>query len=99
MDFFEEGFDIKAWKKIRVPSVWQLQGYGKPIYTNVEYPFPANKKSEAPKEYNPVGSYKRFFEPSEKDVEEKYLELRFEGVKSAMYVWVNGKFVGYSRIP
>ena len=96
-DFFLDDFDVRDLEKIQVPSVWQLQGYGKPIYTNVNYPFPATKDSAAPKAFNPVGSYKTFFRLEQEDADANYLELRFEGVKSAMYVWVNESFVGYSQ--
>ena len=88
-----------------MPGAWQLQGYGKPIYSNVNYPFQKDAPrvtSEPPAEYysyghrNPTGSYVTTFEVTP-DMKDKCLYLHFEGVKSAMYVWVNGERVGYSQ--
>ena len=82
-----------------------MQGYGKPIYSNVNYPFQKDAPkvtSEPPAEYysyghrNPTGSYVTTFEVTP-DMKDKCLYLHFEGVKSAMYVWVNGERVGYSQ--
>ena len=105
IDFYKNEFNTGGWDMIVVPGSWQLQGYGKPIYSNINYPFQKDEPkvtSEPPVEYysyenrNPVGSYVTTFEvrPEMKD---KRLYLHFEGVKSAMYVWVNGKKVGYSQ--
>jgi beta-galactosidase len=104
-DFYDPDFDVTYWDDLPVPSNWQLHGYGKPIYSNVTYPFakdwprimtevPADwTKSELP---NPVGSYRRDFEiPA--DWEGKEIFLHFAGVQSAMYVWVNGQRIGYSQ--
>jgi len=103
--FFEPGFDLTYWDDLPVPSNWQLHGYGKPIYSNVTYPFakdwprimtevPTNwTKAELP---NPVGSYRRNFEISE-EWQGREIFLHFAGVQSAMYVWVNGQRVGYSQ--
>ncbi|WP_066067069.1 beta-galactosidase subunit alpha [Neobacillus soli] len=97
--FFHEEFDVSGWDDLMVPSHWQLNGYGKPHYTNVQYPFPVDPPY-VPTE-NPTGSYKRnFYIPSEW-LQQKAI-LRFEGVDSAFHVWVNGREVGYSqgsRIP
>ena len=93
--FFEDGFDASTWNKIEVPSNWELEGYGTPIYTNVVYPFPKNPPF-IPHDANPVGSYLRSFEIPDNWVE-KDIFLHFEGVSGAMYVWVNGKKVGYSE--
>lgn len=106
-DFFKPDFDVSAWKEIAVPSNWQLQGYGKPIYTNSEYPFAANPPrvmdeppghfTNFPKELrNPVGSYRRNFTlPGE--WKDRPVHLVFQGVDSAFYLWVNGEKVGYSE--
>ncbi|MGI9552194.1 MAG: sugar-binding domain-containing protein, partial [Aurantibacter sp.] len=94
IDFFENSFDTSAWDKIPVPSNWELHGYGIPIYTNIVYPFPKNPPF-IPHDQNPVGSYKRDFEiPENWNGMNVYLHLG--GVSGAMYLWVNGKKVGYN---
>jgi beta-galactosidase len=95
LTFFESGFDTSGWDKIPVPSNWELQGHGIPIYTNVIYPFPKNPPF-IPHDENSVGSYKRDFEIS-KNWDGKDVFLHFGGVSGAMYVWVNGEKVGYSE--
>jgi beta-galactosidase len=104
-DFYREDYDVSQWDKITVPGNWQTQGFGTPIYTNIEYPFQRNRPSvtsEPPKDWtayenrNPVGSYVTFVDVT-KDMLSKNLILHFGGVHSAMYLWVNGKKVGYSQ--
>ncbi|KIX96139.1 uncharacterized protein Z520_07917 [Fonsecaea multimorphosa CBS 102226] len=92
-------FDLKrqevSWAPIDVPGHWQLQGYGRPHYTNVVYPFPVCPPA-APTE-NPTGTYCRSFDlPSTFD-ENDQLRLRFDGVDSAFYVWLNGVEIGYAQ--
>ncbi len=104
-DFYKPDFDADGWKEIEVPSCWELKGYGTPIYTNITYPFakdPPRVMGKVPpdwtasKEPNPVGSYRRTFSiPAAWAGREVF--LHFEGVMSAMYVWVNGLRVGYSE--
>ena len=103
--FEAEGYDVSGWDRIAVPGNWQMQNFGKPIYVNISYPFARNRPSvtsEPPKDWyaydhrNPVGSYVREFEVTP-DMLDKNVTLSFEGVKSAMDVWVNGKKVGYSQ--
>ena len=97
--FERDDYDVSRWDKIKVPGNWQTQGYGTPIYTNMEYPFRRNRPSvtsEPPKDWtayenrNPVGSYVTFVDVT-KEI------LHFGGVHSAMYVWINGQKVGYSQ--
>jgi len=105
VDFYKNDFDVRAWNDIRVPSCWEMEGYGTPIYTNVTYPFERNPPKiignppanyTANKEPNPVGSYRREFTlPADWSGKEIY--LHFGGVMSAFYVWVNGQKVGYSE--
>lgn len=96
VDFYKDGYDTDGWKDIKVPSNWELEGYGTPIYTNVTYPHPKNPPF-IPHEDNPVGSYKRTFNlPTGWDGRRVY--LHFESGTSAMYVWVNGEKVGYSEV-
>ncbi|TLP80290.1 glycoside hydrolase family 2 TIM barrel-domain containing protein [Maribacter sp. ACAM166] len=93
--FFNTNFDTSNWDKIPVPSNWELEGHGIPIYTNIVYAFPKNPPF-IPHEENPVGSYKRDFEtPENWDAKDVY--LHFGGVSGAMYVYVNGQMVGYSE--
>lgn len=95
VDFYKENYDISHWKDVIVPGNWELQGYGKPIYTNIIYPFPKNPPF-IPHEDNPVGSYKRDFEISE-NWNGRRVFLHFESGVAAMYVWVNGQKVGYNE--
>ncbi len=104
-DFYQPRFDASDWKKIPVPSNWQLQGYGVPLYSNITYPFkkdPPRVMGEPPQKYtnysqrNPVGSYRREFQVPP-DWKNRHIYLQFNGVDSAFYVWVNGKKVGYSQ--
>jgi beta-galactosidase len=97
--------DVSRWDEIRVPSNWELEGYGVPIYSNVTYPFakdpprvtgPVPDDWTAAKQPNPVGSYRRTFTIPD-SWEGREVFLHFEGVDSAMYVWVNGVEVGYSQ--
>lgn len=97
--FFEDSFDASSFDEIEVPSSWQLYGYDKPIYTNVTYPWSGTdfiNPPAAPTNFNPVGHYRRTFTvPANWDG--KRIRLHFEGVESAFYVWINGKYVGYSE--
>ena len=94
MDFWKEGFDVSGWDDMPVPSCWEMQGYGYPIYRNTIYPFP--HKPPYILRDNPVGSYVRTFTvPS--DWKGGRVILHFGGVYSGHQVWVNGEQVGYSE--
>lgn len=93
--FEAEEYDDASWADLTVPSLWQLNGFGKPHYTNVQYPFPVDPP-RVPTE-NPTGSYRRRFVVSDELVKDRRVVLRFEGVDSAFYVYVNGKPVGFSK--
>ncbi len=97
LDFFKESADVSGWGEIEVPSNWEFQGYGTPIYVNQPYEFPGEPNPpHIPHDNNPVGSYKRWFTlPAEWSDNEVF--LHFGAVKSAVYVWLNGRFVGYSQ--
>lgn len=83
------------WTAIEVPGHWQLQGHGKPHYTNTQFPIPVCPP-HVPSE-NPTGTYRRQFHvPSSWDSSSR-LRLRFDGVDSAYHVWVNGVLVGYAQ--
>ena len=94
-DFWEPDFELSGWNEITVPSNWQMEGYGHPKFRNVALSFESDPP-RIPEYYNPVGCYKRKFELPE-NWREKEVMLRFEGVKSASYVWVNGEKVGYNQ--
>ncbi|TKJ26258.1 MAG: beta-galactosidase [Promethearchaeota archaeon Loki_b31] len=98
IDFYKLDFDSSNWKEIDVPSNWQMRGYGIPIYTNVDYPNSVNTKDipSIDHNYNPVGSYRRNFEIPP-NWEEREIFIHFGGVKSAFYIWINGRRVGYSQ--
>jgi beta-galactosidase len=95
VDFFKDDYSLENWAEIQVPGNWELQGFGTPIYTDTEYPFP-NNPPYIPHDYNPVGSYKRSFNIPE-SWRNKQVFVHFAGAKSAMYVWVNGQKAGYSQ--
>ena len=96
--FHKLEFDSSEWQTIAVPSNWELQGYGVPIYAPFHMP-PSLKKQNLPNinpHDNPVGAYRLEFElPA--DWLEREIYLQFDGVCSAFYLWVNGDFVGYSQ--
>lgn len=94
-DFYKEDYDASEWKRITVPGNWEFNGYGTPIYTNYSYPFPVNPPY-VDKEDNPVGSYLRKFLIPE-DWSGRQIFLHFEGATSAMYIWINGVYVGYTE--
>ncbi len=94
-DFLGEGQNITDWERITVPSNWQLEGYGMPIYANLSMPFPS-QEVRVPHEGNETGLYRTTFElPNNWTADD--VVLGFEGVQSAFYVWVNGEEVGYSQ--
>ena len=101
LDFWKTDFDDSDWFTIDVPSCVEMRGFGSPGYVNVRYPHAnkwpriLNRDTEKP-DYNPVSSYRRTFTVPEgwagRDV-----FIRFDGVYSAYYVWVNGQQVGYAE--
>jgi len=96
IEFFKTDFDDAAWDRIPVPSNWQMHGYGIPIYVNIRYPFSPTDPPHIPHDANPVGSYRRTFTLPE-SWQPRHTFLHFDGVESAMYVWVNGHKVGYNQ--
>ena len=98
-DFYQVNFNDKGWDNLKVPGLWELNGYGDPIYVNVGYPWRSQFKSnppEIPTENNHVGSYrKEITVPA--DWKGKEIFAHFGSVTSNMYLWVNGQFVGYSE--
>ncbi|MFX1242067.1 MAG: glycoside hydrolase family 2 TIM barrel-domain containing protein [Promethearchaeota archaeon] len=98
IQFYKSNYDVSEWDDIPVPSNWQMHGYGIPIYTDSKYPFSIKTKKipSIDHEYNPVGSYRKEFKIPD-DWNKREIFIHFAGVKSAFYVWVNGKKVGYSQ--
>ena len=102
-NYYSETLDDSGWDDIKVPLSWEMAGYGKPVYTNVGYPF----SSSAPnantgytaygvEDHNATGFYRRTMNIPE-EWSDKRIFLHFDGAYSAIVVWVNGKFVGYSQ--
>ncbi len=94
-DFYKENYNTDHWDDIAVPSNWELQGYGIPIYTNARYPHAANPPFIGVED-NPVGSYRRDFILPE-GWENRKVFLHFKGGTSGMYIWINGEQVGYHQ--
>lgn len=94
-NFQETNFNDDHWKTIDVPSNWEMRSYGTPIYTNSTYPFFSNFPF-INHHNNPVGQYIKSFSVDDSWTEKDVI-LHFGGVSSAFYVWINGKFVGYSE--
>lgn len=94
-DFASPDYDVSKWDEVKVPGMWQLQGFGHPHYTNIDYPFPANPPYISYND-NPTGSYVRKFTVPP-GFRGKRLRLRFEGVDSAFHIFLNGIEVGYSQ--
>lgn len=95
VDFYKNEYDVSYWNTIKVPADWQMEGYGDPIYVNVNYPFKVDVPN-IPVQYNPVGSYKKTFTIPNK-WNNRDIILHLGAVNSAFYVWINGEKVGYSQ--
>jgi len=97
VDFYRPRFNDSGWDELEVPSNWELNGYGIPIYSNIPYEWTMDPKPpEVPVEHNPVGSYRRTFQIPE-GWDSKEVFIHFGAVKSAFYLWVNGEKAGYSQ--
>ncbi len=98
-DFWKAGYDDSEWGELPVPGQWELYGYGRPVYVNNQYPwrkfFPKNPP-QVPVEQNNVGSYRRTITVPA-DWKGKQIMVHFGSATSNIYLWVNGKFVGYSE--
>lgn len=104
--FEKTDFDDSGWSTLAVPAMWEVNGYGTPIYASAGYTFKINPPfvTDTPKESftafverNPTGQYRRSFTVPQSWLKGGQTFLRFDGVMSAFYVWVNGKRVGYSQ--
>lgn len=98
-DFYRTGYDDKGWATMPVPGLWELNGYGDPLYLNSGYAWHnqfKNNPPEAPTENNHAGSYRREITlPANWD--DKQIFAHFGSVTSNIYLWVNGQFAGYSE--
>lgn len=94
-NFYAVDYDAAEYDSLPVPSAWQMHGYDQHQYTNIRYPFPLDPP-HVPRE-NPCGAYIHTF-TYEKDAAAPRAYLNFEGVDSCFYVWMNGKYVGYSQV-
>ena len=102
-EFQAKDFDDNGWDDIRVPLSWEMANYGKPVYTNVGYPFQDNAPNAnvgweeyGVTDHNATGFYRRTITIPE-TWKDKRVFVHFDGVYSAAVVWVNGKYVGYSQ--
>ena len=97
--FYEESDSTNNFDNIQVPGHMELQGYGKPQYVNTIYPWEGQEHLRPPfisEKDNPVGSYVRYFDLNDA-LKNKRVFISFQGVETAMYVWLNGEFIGYSE--
>ena len=97
--FEAAGYDCRDWETIRVPAHLQMEGYGVPQYTNMTYPWDGHedvKPGNIPQKDNPVGSYVRYFTVPE-DWNGRRVLVSFGGAESALIVYVNGQYIGYSE--
>lgn len=97
--FEAEDFDCKGWEDIRVPAHIQMEGYDKPQYVNVQYPWDGHEAiepGEIPTQFNPVASYVKYFTVPE-NMQGKRLFVSFQGVESGFALWCNGSYAGYSE--
>lgn len=92
-------YDCRPWVDIRVPAHIQMEGYDAPQYANTQYPWDGREDiapGEAPEFFNPVASYVKYFYVPD-HMKGKPLYISFQGVESAMALWLNGTYVGYSE--
>lgn len=94
-DFYKVDYSDNSWESIRVPSNWELNGYGVPIYVNQNNEFESDPPN-APLTNNPVGLYRYNFRVPSLWIDKEVI-INFGAVKSAFYLWINGEYVGYSE--
>ena len=96
--FWGDGADVSSWNKIEVPSCLEMKGYGDPLYINVNYPFKNNPPMIEMKDglLNSVASYRREFD-APANWGDKRVFLHFDGIYGAAFIWMNGKYVGYTQ--
>lgn len=98
-DFYKTEYNDASWHTMRVPGIWELNGYGDPVYVNVGFAWRGHFKNnppEAPIKDNHVGSYRRVVDIPN-DWNGRQVIAHFGSVTSNIYLWVNGKFAGYAE--
>ncbi|RZQ65776.1 glycoside hydrolase family 2 TIM barrel-domain containing protein [Amycolatopsis suaedae] len=94
--FHADGYDVSDWRQVNVPHTWQTDGLDHPIFRNIATEIQPDDPPKVPRDVNPTGAYVRDFDlPA--DWSGRSTFLRFEGVTSAYFVWVNGRYVGYDQ--
>ncbi|MGW4214880.1 glycoside hydrolase family 2 TIM barrel-domain containing protein [Lentzea sp. NPDC004789] len=94
--FYSDGYDTSGWRTVTVPHTWQTDGLDHPIFRNIATEVQPDDPPRVPRDINPTGAYARDFDlPASWTKRETF--LRFEGVTSGYFVWVNGKYVGYDQ--
>jgi beta-galactosidase len=98
-DFYKTDLDDSSWGTIPVPGIWELNGYGDPVYVNIDYAWKGHFKNNppyVPNEHNHVGSYRRTITIPD-NWDGKQVIAHFGSVTSNMYLFVNGQYVGYTE--
>ena len=95
-EFWTDGYDVSDWPTAEVPHTWQADGLDHPMFRNVPTEMWPDDPPSVPHDINPTGAYVRSFDvPADWDGRRNF--LRFEGVTSGYFVWVNGEYVGYDQ--
>lgn len=97
--FEKEDYNCRSWADIRVPAHIQMEGYDKPQYVNIQYPWDGHESivpGQIPEYFNPVASYAKYFTLPE-HMKRKRCFISFQGAESGMALWLNGTYVGYSE--
>ncbi|MGN0142807.1 MAG: glycoside hydrolase family 2 TIM barrel-domain containing protein [Roseburia sp.] len=97
--FEQPEYDCRGWDEIRVPAHIQLEGYDRPQYVNIQYPWDGREEiwtDDIPREYNPVADYVKYFTVPE-PMQGERIFISFQGVESGFALWLNGNYVGFSE--
>lgn len=100
VDYFREDYDDRSWETIPLPGIWELNGYGDPLYVNTGYAWRNFFKSNPPQVpmfQNHVGTYRRYVEVPQEWIGKKDIFIRFGSVTSNLTLYINGQYVGYSE--